>query len=187
MKHIPLLEKDDIKDPEFKAFWENYQFDLALFHVWAHVPKAFKAYTAFNRTIWEEDDDGFPLLLKEMAVVQASVIANSSYESGNHGASMVRRGGTQEQLDALIAGDTDSDLFSEAEKLVIKFTNEMVVDARPTEETLTAMSETYSNKQISELTWGICAYMTNSRFANLGGCEIGDDEDYGMMSLGRKT
>jgi hypothetical protein len=33
----------------------------------------------------------------------------------------------------------------------------------------------------------ICAYMLNSRFANLGGCELGDDEDYGMFSLGRKT
>ena len=32
----------------------------------------------------------------------------------------------------------------------------------------------------------ICAYMANSRLANLGGCEIGDDEDYGMFMLGRK-
>ena len=187
MKHIPLLEKDDIEDSEFKEFWENYRFDLALFHVWAHVPKAFKAYTAFNRTIWEEEEGGFPMLLKEIAVVQASVLSNSSYEWGNHGASMVRRGGTQEQLDALIAGEANSDLFDDTEKLVIKFTTEVVIDAKPTEETFTAMAKLYSNKQISELVWAICAYMTNSRFANLGGCEIGDDEDYGMFSLGRKT
>ena len=167
--------------------WDQYGYDLALFHVWAHAPDAFQTYSAFNGTVWREEEDCMPLLLKEIAVVQASVLSHSSYEWGNHGASMIRRGGTQEQLDALIAGDPESDLFDETEKLVLRFTTEFTVDARPTEETLTAMGVQFSNKQITQLGFAICAYMSNSRMANLGGCEIGDDEDYGMFSLGRKT
>ena len=81
----------------------------------------------------------------------------------------------------------ESDLFDETQKLVLRFTTEFTVDARPTEETLTAMSEQFSSKQITQLGFAICAYMANSRMANLGGCEIGDDEDYGMFTLGRKT
>ena len=50
-----------------------------------------------------------------------------------------------------------------------------------------AMGEHFSHKQITQLAPGICCYMLNSRLANLGGVEIGDDEDFGMFSLGRKT
>ncbi len=186
MKHIPLLSKDEV-DPKARERWDQYGFDLAIFHVWAHAPDAFQTYSTFNGTVWREEEDGMPLLLKEIAVVQASVLSHSSYEWGNHGASMIRRGGTKEQLDALIAGDPESDLFNETEKLVLRFTTELTVDARPTEKTLTAMSKQFSSKQITQLGFAICAYMLNSRMANLGGCEIGDDEDYGMFSLGRKT
>ncbi|MDA1300408.1 MAG: hypothetical protein O2868_10070 [Proteobacteria bacterium] len=49
------------------------------------------------------------------------------------------------------------------------------------------MAELYTHKQVSQLVFAICAYMLNSRFANLGGCEKGDDEDFGNFMLGRKT
>ncbi|MDP6136831.1 MAG: carboxymuconolactone decarboxylase family protein [Arenicellales bacterium] len=186
MKHLPLISKDET-DPECRKRWEGIGFDLAIFHVWAHDPDAFMAYSAFNGTVWRDQEDGFPLPLKEMAVVQASVLSNSSYEWGNHGVQMINRGGTQEQLDALVAGKPDADVFDETEKLVLKFATEVTVDARPSEETLTAMGEKFTHKQIVQLVFAICAYMLNSRFANLGGCEKGDDEDFGMFSLGRKT
>lgn len=128
MKHIPLLAKENA-DPEVKKAWEAMGFDLALFHVTAHASNTFLKWAAFNGTVWQEEVDGFPLPLKEMAVV----------------------------------------------------------DGRASETTLTAMSEKYSSKQLTQLIYGICTYMMNSRLANLGGCEIGDDEDFGMFSLGRKT
>lgn len=186
MKHLPLLSKDEA-DEDLREKWDGYRFDLAIFHVWAHVPDAFMAYTAFNGTVWREEEDGMPLLLKEIAVVHTSVLSHSSYEWGNHGASMIRRGGSQAQLDALVAGDPESDVFDDTQKLVLKFTTEVTIDAKPSEATLTAMGEQFTHKQIAQLVWAICAYMLNSRFANLGGCEIGDDEDFGMFTLGRKT
>jgi alkylhydroperoxidase family enzyme len=146
MKHLPLLSKDD-SDPELRTWWDERGFDLAIFHVWAHEPDSFKAYAAFNRTVWNDSEDGFPLLLKEMAVVQASVLSHSSYEWGNHGVMMINRGGTQEQLDALLAGNPDADVFDATEKLVLKFTTEVTMDARPSSETLTAMSEKFTNQK----------------------------------------
>ena len=178
MKYLPLLAKEDVEDPALKEKWFGYPFDLALFHVMAHNPAEFVSYTTFNRTVWTEHEGGMPLLLKEIAVVQVAVISDSSYEWGNHGAQMIRRGGSQEQVDALIAGDVESDLFDETEKLVLKFTTEVTVDATATEETLTAMAEIFTPKQIGELTYAIGCYMLNSRFANLGGCVIGDDKKW---------
>ena len=182
MKHIPLLPKEEA-DPELREAWDAMRFDLAIFHVWAHAPQAFLKYILFNRTVWQEEADGMPLLLKEMAVIHASVLANSSYEWGNHGVSMLRRGGSQAQLEAIITGDLVSDVFDETEKLVLQFTNEVVLDGRPAEPTLTAMSKKFTHRQLTQLVFGICAYMMNSRLASLGGCEIGDDEAYGLKTV----
>ncbi len=182
MKHIPLLPKEEA-DPELREAWDALPFDLAIFHVWAHAPQAFLNYKLFNHTVWQEEEDGMPLLLKEMAVVHASVLADSSYEWGNHAVTMLRRGGTQAQLEAIIAGDLKSDVFDETEKLVLRFTNEVVLDGRPAEPTLTAMSEKFTHKQLTQLVFGICAYMTNSRLASLGGCEIGDDINFGLKTV----
>ncbi len=182
MKHIPLLPKEEA-DPELREAWDALPFDLAIFHVWAHAPQAFLNYRLFNHTVWQEEEDGMPLRLKEMAVVHASVLANSSYEWGNHAVTMLRRGGTQAQLEAIIAGDLKSDVFDETERLVLQFTDEVVLDGRPAEPTLTAMSEKFTHKQLTQLVFGICAYMTNSRLASLGGCEIGDDINFGLKTV----
>ena len=61
---------------------------------------------------------------------------------------------------------------------MLKFTTEVTVDAMATEETFTAMAEKFTPKQIGELTYAIGCYMLNSRFANLGGCVIGDDKKW---------
>ena len=54
----------------------------------------------------------------------------------------------------------------------------MVVDSRPTEDTLTAMADVFTSKQIMQLTFAIGAYILNSLTANLCGLEIGDDKKY---------
>ncbi len=187
MKHIPLISKQNA-DPESQKLWKSMgDFDLALFHLTAHAPSSMEGWMRFGGTIWKEEEGGMPMLLKEMAVVHTSVLSNSSYEWGNHGANMIRRGATQEQLDALVARQPDSDVFNGTEKLVLKFTTEVTLDGKPTEETLTAMAQQFTARQITELVFGICGYMMNSRLANLGGCQLGDDEDYGNFFLGRKT
>ena len=178
MKHLPLLEKGNVTDPALKEKWESYSFDLALFHGWAHAPDEFLTYTPFNRTVWTENEEGMPLLLKELAVVHTGVLCDSPYEWGNHGPGFVRRGGSQEQVHALVAGEVQSDLFDETEKLVLQFTTELVVQHRPTEDTLTAMSAVFSGKQIMQLTFAIGCYILNSIAANLCGLELGDDIKY---------
>ncbi|MEM7017457.1 MAG: hypothetical protein AAF512_08990 [Pseudomonadota bacterium] len=186
MKHLPLLTTEEL-DPEIRTTLEKRGYDLAIFHAIAHWPEAFMKWSALSGTTWVEEDDGFPLLLKEMAVVCTSALSNSSYECGNHGVQMIRRGGTQEQLDAIVAGNIDSNLFDDMQKLVLQFTKEVTLDGKASEASLTEMSKHYNPRQIMQLIVGICMYMMNSRLASACGCELGDDEDFGMFSLGRKT
>ena len=186
MKHIPRMKKEDA-EPEALDVWNEVSFDLAIFHIFAHSPAVFDKWRKLNRELQQGDEGEIPKLCKEIAIVHASVLSDSSYEWANHGSQMLRAGGTQAQIDALIARTTEADVFDETQKLIIKFTTEIAEQARPTEATLTAMSEKYPNKDIVKLTCLICYYMFNSRIGNLGGLVEGDDEDYGMFHLGRKT
>lgn len=187
MEKIPLIQKDEVEGEAAEA-WNGLPFDLALFHVSAHAQNVFKSWLAFNGTCWHRDADGMPPLLKEMAVVHASALSNSPYECANHAVGILREGGTQEQIDAIVeAHDPEADVFDDTQKLVLKFTTEITNDGRPTEATLTAMSEQFSNKQIVQLVYAICTYMMNSRLANLAGLQKGDDEDFGTTFTSRKT
>ena len=187
MKHIPLIEKDEVP-ADVAERWSAKGYDLAIFHLNAHATDVFEKWRLFNGTAWKGEPDEMPKVLKEIAVVHASVLSDSSYEWANHGSQMLLEGATQAQLDALVvARDPKSDVFDATEQLILQFTTEVVEDARPTESTLTAMGKQFTHKDIVKLTYLICIYMMNSRLANLGGLEEGDDEDYGMFKLGRKT
>ena len=187
MKHVPRIEKDEV-EPATAEAWNSTSFDLAIFHINAHAENVFAKWRLFNRSAWEQEPDEMPKVLKEMAVVHASVLSDSPYEWANHGSQMLLEGATQEQLDALVVErNPKSDLFDATEQLVLQFADEIVRDARPTEATLTALSKQFTNKDIIKLLYLICIYMMNSRMANIGGLEEGDDEDYGMFHLGRKT
>ncbi len=186
MQKLPLIQKDEVEGEAAEA-WKGLPFDLALFHVAAHAQNVFKPWLAFNGTCWHRDAGGMPPLLKEMSVVHASVLSNSPYEWANHAVGILREGGTQEQVDAIIeTRDPKADVFDETQKLVLQFTTEVVNDGGPTETTLTAMGEAFTSKQIVQLVYAICTYMMNSRLANIGRLQQGDDEDFGTTFTARK-
>ena len=179
MDKVPLIQKNEVEGEATQA-WNALPFDLALFHITAHAQNVFQPWLRFNGAAMGQ---GVPTtlepLLKELAVVQASVLSNSPYEWGNHGRGALHAGATQEQLDALVkTKDIKADVFDETQKLVLQFASEIVTDARPSEKTLTAMAVQFTNRQIVEFVYAICTYMMNSRLANLGDLQDGDDRDF---------
>ena len=179
MDKIPLIQKSEVEGEAAQA-WNALPFDLALFHITAHAQNVFQPWLRFNGSAMGQ---GVPTtlepLLKELAVVQASVLSNSPYEWGNHGRGALHAGATQEQLDALVkTKDIKADVFDETQKLVLQFAGEIVNDVRASEETLTAMAEKFTNRQIVEFIFAICTYMMNSRLAENGGLALGEDAKF---------
>ena len=88
-------------------------------------------------------------------------------------------GATEAQIDALVKSrDIKADAFDETQKLVLQFTTEIVSNVRASEETLTAMAEKFTNRQIVEFIFAICTYMMNSRLAENGGLALGEDAKF---------
>ncbi len=176
MDKIPFINQDEVSE-KTAAAWNALPFDLALFHVTAHAEDVFEPWLRFNRA--SNGANTLEPLLRELAIVQASVLSESSYEWHNHGIGALRAGANQEQLDALIeARDITADVFDSKQQLVLQFTTEVAQIGRPTPKVLTAMSEQFTNRQIVEFVYSICTYMMNSRLAEVAGLVGGDDAQF---------
>ncbi len=176
MDKIPLISKEDAGKNAVEA-WNALPFDLALFHVTAHAEDVFQPWLRFNGA--SNGANTLEPLLRELAIVQASVLSESSYEWGNHGRAALGVGASQEQLDALIrARDIKADVFDESQQLVLRFTTEVAQIGRPSPQVLTGMSERFTTRQIVEFVYSICTYMMNSRLAEVAGLVDGDDAEF---------
>ena len=176
MDKIPLISKADAGKNAAEA-WNALPFDLALFHVTAHAENVFQPWLQFNGA--SNGANTLEPLLRELTIVEASVLAGSSYEWGNHGRAALRAGATQAQLNALIKDrDINAAVFDARQQLVLQFTTEVAQIGRPSAEVLTAMSEQFTTRQIVEFVYSICTYMMNSRLAEVAGLVDGDDAEF---------
>jgi 4-carboxymuconolactone decarboxylase len=64
---------------------------------------------------------------------------------------------------ALERDEPDADCFSGAQQMVLRFTTEVVLDARASEEALAALKQTMSPREIVELLMVIGQYMMVAR------------------------
>jgi alkylhydroperoxidase family enzyme len=72
-------------------------------------------------------------------------------------------GGTDAEVAALAAGDLDADCFADDDRLVLRFTTEVVREAAPAEATWAAVSARFSPREIIELLLVIGQYMMLGR------------------------
>ena len=176
MDRIPLISKEDAGKNATEA-WNALPFDLALFHVTAHAENVFTPWLRFNGA--SNGANTLEPLLRELAIVQASVLSESSYEWGNHGRAALAAGASQAQLDALIkARDIEAGVVDTRQQLVLQFTTEVAQIGRASAEVLTAMSAQFTTRQIVEFVYCICTYMMNSRLAEVAGLVDGDDAEF---------
>lgn len=104
-------------------------------------------------------------ILREMAITRAGILCNSEYEVYQHRKLCKRVGMPKEKIDALDAGST-SPIFSEIERLVLRFTEETVLEHRVSDETFDAISKHFTYEVLVELAIAAGCYMMVSTFLN---------------------
>jgi alkylhydroperoxidase family enzyme len=110
------------------------------------------------------DGDEFDDLLRELAIMRvAAMTPGAEYEWVQHAAITLAVGGTQEQLDAIERGALDAAVLGDDGRLVVGFTTQVVRDATPDEETLAAMTERFTPREIMHLLLVIGQYMMLGR------------------------
>lgn len=163
MARIPYFVPAET-DIEKKALQGEPPFNLNIFKIVTHAPTAIaKKFISLPAAVLMSGK--LDPVLREMAITRAGILCNSPYEVYQHRKVSKRVGMSAEKLEALNVGST-SPVFSEIEILVLRFTEETVLQRKVSDETFKAISKHFSHELLVELAIAAGCYMMVSVFLN---------------------
>jgi len=176
MARIPVLEPAEAR-PEVRKALERLP-QLAIFGTVANAQGSFVNWLRFGGDCL--DASNFDPVLRELAILRvATLTPGADYEWTQHVPILLAVGGTERQVAALESGDVAADVLGADGRLVVRFTEQVVIDATPDEQTFGEMRERFSVAEIVQLLLVIGNYMMVGRVMATAQLEVdavlGDD------------
>jgi alkylhydroperoxidase family enzyme len=145
---------------------------LNIFKLLANAQTAFRPFMQYGLVLLR-DLEVDPVVREQAILRVAALTPGAEYEWVQHEAIGRAVGMTDEQIEACRSGDPDD--------LVLRFTEEVVRDASPSDETFAAMTERFSAQEIVELLLVIGQYMALARV--MATAQIDLDEPIGVKLI----
>lgn len=143
---FPDLEKSP---PDVREMLGRLPAPIGIFNMIAHAQTALKPLMKLGGTFLGKLQ--LDPLLRELVILHAVNLEGGEYEWVQHVPVVLALGGTQEQVDALREGNEQAACFSEAQKAVLNFTREVVVDVGASKEAVAAARKYLSEREIVEV------------------------------------
>jgi alkylhydroperoxidase family enzyme len=160
---IPYFKPEDTDTEKLKLLGVE-PYKLNIFKIAAHattpIARKFIGLPAAVLTSGKLD-----LILREIAIVRTGILCHSEYEVYQYRKISRRVGMPEEKIEALAIGST-APVFSEIERLVLRFTEETVQQHKASDETFTAISKYFSYEVLVDLAIAVGCYMMVSTFLN---------------------
>ena len=158
MARLKLLEKDEV-DPIAREIYEKAEASsgkvLNLFKVLAHSPKIVRDWNRLGTTLLYKGT--LAADIRELAIIRVGELAGSAYELAAHRRIGLGTGLTQAQIDDIAAWEESAN-FSERERTVLKYTDELAQNIRASEQTFADLQSCFNPRDIVELTVAIGYY-----------------------------
>lgn len=169
MARLPYVSPESAS-PETWSILERLPGQLNIFKMMAHAETCFRPLLRLGSAILAEQQlDG---KLRELSILRIATLSHAQYEWVQHEPIAKAAGATQAQIDALARGATDSGPFDAVERLVLRFTTEVVEHTKASDETFKQMRDHFSPREIVELLISIGFYMTIARLAETTAVEV---------------
>ena len=168
MARLPYVDPKQAPEPVREAF--DRLPPLNIFRVLAHAETCFRPFLRLGEAILTRQE--LDPKLRELAILRVARLTPAEYEWVQHVAIARAVGVTDQQIDALERGEPEADAFSDDEKLVLRFTEQVVREAKPDEATFAAASERFSPRELVELTIAIGYYMAIARVMELAQVDL---------------
>ncbi|MEQ9145737.1 MAG: carboxymuconolactone decarboxylase family protein [Parvibaculaceae bacterium] len=134
---------------------------LNIFRMMGHSGELLPRFTSLgNHLLGRADLDP---VLREIAIVRVGVLSKASYEVYQH-ERISRQIGMSEELIKAIHEGPDAAAFDDLQRLVMRYTDDVVLNVRASDATFDPLAEHLSHKEMQELTLTIGYYMMVSRF-----------------------
>lgn len=163
MARIPYFIATET-DKEKKKLLGVEPYNLNVFKIIAHAPlEIARQFVGLPAAVLMNGK--LDPMLRELAITRAGILCHSSYEVYQHRKLCRFIGITEEKINALEMG-SGSPVYSEIESLVLRFTEEMVLQYKVSDETFATIRKHFSDAQIVELAIAAGCYMMMSIFLN---------------------
>lgn len=134
---------------------------LNIFKMLGHSGDMLEAFRIFGNQILVHSK--LDPVLREIAIVRVGVLSHANYEVYQHEEISRRLGMSEAKIRAIHEGPWASD-FSEMERLVMLFTDDVVANVRASDMSFNPLAARLSHQEMQELVITIGFYMLASRF-----------------------
>ena len=182
MPRLPYVDKADASAPVREAL--EVVPTLNIFTTIAHAETALRPFLRFGAVLL--GDLQLDPVLRELAILRvARLTPHAEYEWVQHVPIALAVGATQAQVDAIERDDLAADALDDLQRTVLRFTDEVVRDARVSDDTFAAAAQTLSPREIVELLMVIGQYMMLARVMATVDIEL--DEPAGRAVIDRAS
>jgi 4-carboxymuconolactone decarboxylase len=142
---------------------------LNIFRMLAGADGLLQAFSRFgNHLLFRTELDP---VLRELAILRVGVLSNAAYELHQH--DNVSRGlGMSEALIAAARNGPDDPVLDDLQRRVLRFTDDVVVNVRASDETFEPLRQRLTPRALQELTVTIGCYMLVCRYLETFGVDI---------------
>jgi alkylhydroperoxidase family enzyme len=159
MARVPYPDPPTL-DPDTRTVLDRLP-PLNVFRMMAHGRGLLAAFARLgNHLLFKAQLDP---MLREIAIIRVGVLSGAGYEVFQHERVSRQLGMSDELIGAIHAGP-DSAEFDDLQRLVVRFTDDVVANVRAGDDTFVPLLEQLSVREVQELVMTIGYYMTVSRF-----------------------
>ena len=175
MARIPYPDPAELT-PETQAYLAKLP-PINIFRMLAGGETLLPAFVRFgNHLLYKTALDP---VLREIAIVRVGALSGARYELHQHEA-ISRQLGMSDELIAAIHEGPDAAVFDDAQREVMRYTDEVVRDVKASDETFDALRSRLSLQELEELTVTIGFYMAVSRYLETFGVDIEEPGNDGL-------
>ena len=163
MARLTYVEKETAKPEQEKILSQVTQKSgkiANIWKLWIHSPLTLETFIMFYKTLMKSTLDG---KLRELAYIKSSVVNDCAYCAEGHKAVARKIGITEEQLQA-INDHESSPLFTNLEKLVMKYAEELTKTVKSSEDLMKELKKHLSEEQLVELNLTVGTANLTNRF-----------------------
>jgi 4-carboxymuconolactone decarboxylase len=167
MPRIPYLDMEQASS-EYREMLKG-RFDLNLYRMLPHATTIAPGFLRMGRAILREST--IDPTLREIVILRVGFLSNDRYDVYHHERAARKIGMSKEKIEA-IESHPESAVFSPLEKLIIRYTDEVVKNVKAPDALFNELLAQIGNRTMAELTLTIGFYMAAGRFLENLGVEI---------------
>jgi alkylhydroperoxidase family enzyme len=182
MARLPYVDPEAAPEPVREAL-ARLPVKLNIFRMMAHAETSFRPMLSLGMSILAQQE--LSAKLRELIILRVGSLSRAQYEWVQHVPIALAAGASEAQIAALERGDVEGP-FDELERVVLRFTTEVVKDVRASDQTFAALAALVPPRQVVEVLLTIGYYMMIARLLESTAVDLDPPAGTRIVDAGRR-